>query len=1280
MLSHKHKDDIEDLLKIGPIYLPIEMKNHYDYSKFILRFGDMKPGPQKNMFESFCRILEQTYATKKIELEEENVNVYLSYYESKKILIISTDVDRFFFYDTYKDMVNMETRKKLTDCFYKQSINNFFYTYFDDDSLDHNVFDNTFNYDRSLKICKDNKLLKAYKKSRIEEILGNSMKDILEDENVQNEYENNSMINDNDLDPINEDNEDYVPPDENDDDDEHPDPQNDNMQIDDPETQGDVAMQIDEPTTQGDVAVQIDEPEPQEMQIDEPTIEVVQITEPNQGGNTPALDTPSEDAPPEMIRIGHTEAISETRSEPDEDFDINFLRRLENYRREDNKYEIIGKPDQQYKIPLKYFNQSALFKANMIFEDNNEFNKTIKKDLVILAEKYNIIHINPSLNNYYLCYYSENPINCQQELNPPQENDNNQGQENDNNQAQGNRRVDYKQYKRKLEVEEFFFNNYDERERKRLRKSGHTPRQISKLRNGISIFNFPFKRLNMNEQIIYRSSLCYVRLKNDEYNRKYKDKKKLLNKKKKLYMDMTRSEIAHYLSPDVLILLFKSWDEVLLDKMSINYNSIMDKYLGIKVIDEGDNDSDDDNEEEDKEIPFNGIVSIINLFIYTYNDLNLKNNFMSFILCFCSLLSGLNTDLDESIINVNLLALPGEGKTFVLKLFFMIFKEFVDMFTIKQTNKVSTTKINKGNYKVKLYPDAPIELIKCGDQLKSPNQQQARMNMLLETDQKIQSNEYLKVGENDREAIKVARHSSRPYMMASTKSMGESDGGARRFFQKILKKRFFDTSDLFFIKQLQDFDVNSKIRTERISKHLYFLVKTIFMYFNIHYTRTMDNKPMEFVTDFYTILMTKKIKEKYEERFKKKIKTDPMKRVRNTTRLLCLIRVIQELFCYKKSKFYKKEKIDYFILYREIQKKAYTTFQDLALAINILNDEFYDRTLNEFMQFIMKKYQLIKLDDGDDIIFDKPENLVKFYNNFNKNNVQFRRENDGGFSYSKKVHINPNVIVIDTKQSKSEFVNKVATETKLPASEIYKIMKNLKMNILEKSYCNILVEYYEENQNNPNRRTHIKNTVLSMDTFKMSDNPTLQDYYSELEYKSGSFKMCFHISAFKKVSTYIKDQDQILKDILVDVLSYDDIKNKKFVLLNETKTKPVIIDIENIIKEKKKKRNEIWDRTRNHHRYQGKLGELRDIELQRKYVKKNDNHIREIVGLHRHLKLTNLLRSENITVEVDQETSSHTSKTNVMKELLKQKHFWIKKDVGLLNKELHEKLLKELNE
>jgi hypothetical protein len=520
-------------------------------------------------------------------------------------------------------------------------------------------------------------------------------------------------------------------------------------------------------------------------------------------------------------------------------------------------------------------------------------------------------------------------------------------------------------------------------------------------------------------------------------------------------------------------------------------------------------------------------------------------------------------------------------------------------------------------------------------------------------------------------------------MMASTNSMDENDGGLRRVIQKIINKGVFTTCDLFYIKQLTGFDINHTLRYDKISNHFYFTVKGIFMYFNIHFTKTLDNKTVPFVTDFYTLLLTKKIAKEYEKRFKMKIKTDTIKRTRQATRLITLLRVIQKKFCYKKSKYYKvKNTIDPFIFYREIQSEAYSNTQDLVFAINILNDEFYDRIFNQFMLNIIKLYRLDKLSDKNGNIFDNHDNIIKFYNHQKNNNIYFLKEFN---PHTKTTSLVLDYIVIDTKQPRWQFELRMSQNTGIPPTEIKKIFKKLKTNIFDTSFEKIQIQQCD-NSNIPSSRNR---SIIRRDNISLSDikyikgangAPLKIQQYSFKECgNQNNFKMEFHISHFKNMKNYSKNQFEIFKEIILSLITHDHTKIKKLMVINDTKNKfsdndYEILNIEKRIKKQTDKYNYLWEKAKSDTRFKKKIRSLTNKNDKNKLILETDEKIRERVGgIKRGITISNLINVDHCQLITDDLGSQNGN--DEIRKLLKKKKFFITKDIGLLNKELHEKIV-----
>ena len=1347
MLTRVDDKLIENPLKVGPIYFILQMKTNYDFSKFVNRFGDMHECPMKLMFETFCRVLEQSYIYNKEKLEEDEIKVYFSYYEEKKIVIMSTDLPEPFFYNIYEMIIALEIKKKLIQCFFKQGIFKYFNEFCDEMPDDSELFKSTYNYERAFYIAKKEKLIKTYTEEQLEKKLEIDFDDEDDDESL-NHYEISSMIdNSEQLDPIEID-DDYQD-------------QNSSEEEEENEVLERIIKRIDkdvEMTDTGEVDKdveminandddEIEEEEGEEKNTNEYTWKVAcmkilksynesmtigeihdlilsrkykKATSTSQATCSSAItesiknfenifvrtepgkyflfvrlteedkkkvlkeqeieqqlvkeenDIPRIDVLDNVPKT--SEQIENEEPENDEGYFDSFIKNiLVEHKKEFEKrgktiatFDLIRNPDQQYSMSLRHFNCDGLLKTSIPFVGNNSFDNLIKRDLVDAAEVYNIQHIKPQNSNYSFNFNGENQINMLKCF---------QGRRNDDDQNQGNNRAKKRKFEQTFG---HYLDRFDTKERKRLKVMGYSNRDIKKLQDSVSIYNFPFYKLSMDEQLRFRSSTVFVKWYSELYNETITNKKVLRKKKKKMFKDMMNSEIANYLAPDVLNLLFRSWNKILEERIFIDNDRLIKKYIDPsheidEIEEEGEEDSDEEMEE--KEIKYNELTSILHRYEHIGRDLNLMTNFLSFDLCWFSLLSGLISDFDESMINVLLLALPGGGKTFVLNKFFEIFREFVDMFTMKQTNKVGTIKINKSNHKSKVYPETPHCLLKSLDQLKNPNDQQARSNLLTEIDQKYQSSEFLCTGRGTEERVskKVAKHNCRPVQMASIRSMSEDDGGARRIFQKILEKGSFDTSDLYMIKKFKDFDKNSKVRENNLSKHLYFLTKCFFMYHTIHFTSVMDNKPTESVTDFYGLLMERRIAKEYERLFKKKVSTDTLKRVRVATRIQCILRVIQELFCYKDSKFAKSTRIDPFTFYKEVQKKAYVIPQDLVFSINLMNDEFYDKTVSKFMLNVMKLYNLDKLDDGDDKIFGKRENLAKFYNEVNQTNIRFEKRKEG-FGGQRKVYVNPNYIIFDTKQNKWEFYEKIAKATNLPKQEILKVLKKLKFDITEKPYKEICIEWSDEMDSGGGRTKFEKRTLTQLKTenFMFEPIPQSMNWFYDKEWH-GSYQMVFNIRAFLKKSTHTKDQFNILKTVIENVFSYEKCGIDKLLMLNEV-GQNCVLDMQKVLREKYKVYKEEWENMQMDEEFDTKFNLVPENQRD-SYVKSVDREIRKDVGFHEVILVQNLLNSEGNKFKFDKEDDFDVSRS--VRKLFTKDTIKIRHNIGDINKSLHKKMLKE---
>jgi hypothetical protein len=1313
--------DVENPIKLGPIYFVLKMKNNYDFSKFVVTFGDMQECPEKVMFESFCRVLEQTYIRNMNELKEEEISVFFSFYQEQKVLIISSDIPKTYFYETYKKIVKLEKKKKLTDLHYSQGINCYFRKYCDDVPSDHNIYDDTYNYSRALYICKKCNILKSYSEGQIKRNLQIDTDSISDEGEELNDYENSSMIDDTEQSKENPEDE-FLPFEEEEEEDDDDD--DDNLK-----TKEHIGY-----TTWKNACIKVLKEKGIPMKVGKIHDEIMSkkykqptstsqatcssvITESINNGegifyraevgtyhllsflNEEAKQKIMKEYEKEMLKTCETKEEEETplcksvevsinKNDDDDDDDddddcgvdcedINYLnifinKVLDSCRQSNGKFKIIKKPDQQYVMSLKYFNLDAFFKSKLMFDDNNSFNKNIKEELLDLAETYGLQYTSNKYYDYEYYYFGENQrdmIKCFKK------------KRKDPIMILTNKNDDEKKKKSKKNGDKYykhFFERYDVRKRKKLKVSGLTKDEILSMQESVSIYNFNFDILTVDEQLRFKTPIIYVNHLSTLLNKTITNKKVLIKKKKKLFKDMMVSEISKYLSADVLNLLYRTWGGILKERMKIDNERIIKKHIDKNyVVDECEEEGESDVEMVD-DILYNEITNILNLYEYIGRDLNLKTNFLSFFLCFFALLSGFISDFNESMINILLLALPGGGKTFVLNIFFNMFKDFVDMFTIIQTNKTSTTKLNKSDLKAKIYLDTPRELINSVDNLRGPGQQLARNNLLNEADGKIQSNEYLDNSKGkDRRTVKTARHNSRPNLMASIKSMAEVDGGARRFYQKILEKGYFSTTDLYLIQKFQEFDPNSKERCKEVSNHFYFLAKTILMYFTIHFTSTLDNKPIESVTDFYGLLLIKKIAEEYERLYSKKIKTDTIKRVRVAARIQCLLRVIQKKFCYSSSKFINEKKIDPFTFYREVQSEAYIKVQDVIFAINLMNDEFYDKTINNFMNAIIKLYNIDKLDDGDDKIFEKEENLSRLFNEYNQQIIGFKVELEGGYGQNKKTYINPNYIVIDTKQSKGEFLHRISSMTNLPENEIKKVLIKLKHDIYEKPYKRVLIEWTEEvktfsGQMKTRKR---KLEMLTKRDFLIEEVQQTQTWFYEDDFKR-SYKLVFNINAFKRRSVYTGNQFNIFKKIVESICCYDDCGLDKLLLLNELGEEDCILNVKDIVTTKLEKRKKIWDGIVKDESFKNKFYSLPSEEKRNEYKNEIDAEIRKDIGLNYSINVKNLLNSEQNKFKVDFKVDN-LKVSNVMKGILSKKIFYIKTNIGDLNKKLHTKLLSE---
>jgi hypothetical protein len=1340
------------------------MTNNFDSNKLFLKFGDMLPGLDKKQLEIFLRVIEQTYTGNKDNLSS-NSCLYISYYEKERYIVLSHNMRRLLFNETFDKLIKIEKRYKLRDCHYLQTKKEYnSKKYVSDDVFEEEDEDNIFTYDHLYYRCNKNKLMKKYKKREIESEFdismgkGNEEEEEEEEENeemVMTEDDRNFVItgegsscNTNTTTTIMD--KEYQPveciedDDEEDDEDvgkeeeikqnmvwkkaailaldEHGGPMkicdiqkiitdkgyrntNDNgtaqascssaitssltageLIFHRPKrgwyglfkwlSDGEQIIYIKKQKKKQDENMEVENVEKQDDNMEVENVEKVQqqqqppdLIDRNEGGGKNDEDEMEE------------EEDGENTSDMVYDEESELKKKIKKYKKYD-RYVLIKKPDQQFKILIREFSINAFFESNMIFKEKNRFNKEIREKLIKVSDERGINYINPKQNNYKTNYYSENVINFSKYLKNIQSDDDNQyegggggddddddfdflerrrgggggGDGNNNNNNNNNQRRRAQEPKFKFlskkrnfsELEEEFVYLYDERQLKRKKTKEVTNKQKV---YELSLSTYPIYKLPAHIQYIIRSGIAFVKHVSNNYKIKYKDNEsKMLDEKNKLFKDLMTSKIAKKILPDTVNYLFDTWDTIHEDKMNINYKYYLRKKIGIKYRDpieeeeEGEK-SDDSDEDTDTQynIPYKPIISILNLFKYSNVQLNLKNNFISFFLCIFSLWSGFN--YDENSMNLLILALPGTGKTYILLLFFKIFFEFTELYTIRETNKVSTVRFNTSDLKIRAYTDMPEEFLKSVKNLKNAYARTAKNIMLNEADVKFQCNKYLVMAEFERENRTIARLNSRPIIGCSVTNIDRDDGGDRRFHTCILRQGNFETKYLHFMKSIENFDGSQKNDFDKYRKHLMFLTRGVLMYFLIHYTQVNDKRKMPYVTDFYTLIVIYRVVENYKRLYHRDITTDTIKRIRVVSRMFCILRNIEEMFCFPGGKYYKRKKsVPPLQFYNELQKKCYTNMQDLVFALNCLNDGLYNRTLNNFMNNIMKEYELDKLaEPNENEIFKKKENLVKFFNEKRNEDVTFERKRN---QQRREVSINPNFIVINTKKNKWKYLQSVSERIKIPKSQLIRVLEDLNTNINIPMYKNVKVEYQDiTNNNNQTIRNNIIREQIELSDLQLYPQTKIQKKFSEETY-SNNYRMTFNIHA----------------------VSYEGNDISKLVLLDEEKGGYEILKPNELIREKKRDlRKFISDEKLKLE--EGSLNELEMDEAMKELVKKG----RKKFSLHKYLTIKNYLRDDQ---NIFRDTQSLFTENDYLKNIFNKKKFYIKEPIRELNRKMHKELLR----